>query len=214
MYSVPRPTPRYDIFPKDFVHPSYAGQLNGQFNGQFNVGSEEPVYPQYSFNEVLAPAFQDPNSSFYHQAPNGGLLASAFQQNGYAFNGGPARTFQQNGYTFGGGPAPAFQYQMSPFSGHTPGSSSQLSSSSFETTLTPPGPSLESILQQFPQAELQENILQPPSAEPAPVTSGRRTRGPNRRPPGTGFTDLLVRFISFHLVSESSPYWNGKHLAG
>ena len=40
----------------------------------------------------------------------------------------------------------------------------------------------------------------------------RRARGPNKRRPGTGFSDLLVRFISY-LVSEKSPNFERKTLS-
>ena len=175
MYSVPAPAPRYDINSGDFVHPNYADQFNG-----FNTGSVEPPYSQYMPNGVFPPTFQDANSAFYHQAPGGGFPDPSFQPNGYTFDGGP--TFQQ----------------MSPLSGNTPSSSSQLS---FETTWTPPpGPSFGNIPQLYP--EVLEDNAPPPSA--APRARHRRTRGPNRRPPGTGFSDLLVRFIAY-LVSKTSP---------
>lgn len=177
MYSVP--TPLYDIHPKDFSHPSYVDQ----FNGHLNTGSGEPLYPpsRLPFNGMLASTFQSPHAAFYHQSPDGGLVSA----------------FQPNGFTFDGRLAPAFQYnEMPPLSRNAPSPSSL--SSSFEATLTPPGPSLGSIPQLYP--ELEDNLPPPPAA---PRARRRRTRGPNKRPPGTGFSYLLVRLI-FRLVSETS----------
>ena len=175
MYSVPAPAPLYDIRPEDYAHLSFAGH----YNGHYNTGSGEPSYPQHNFNGRVAPNFEFPNGAYYQMAPGGELLvlAPAFQQ--------------PNEYAFDGGLEPAFQYQSSPLSGNTPSSSSL--SSPFETTLTPPpGPSFENIPQLYPEL-LEDNSPQqtsPPQARP------RRTRGPNKRPPGTGFADLLVRLVS------------------
>ena len=178
MYAVPTPTPHYDTNFKDFVHPSYAGQ----FNDQFNTGYGEPSYHQYSnqFDEILEPTFQAPNGALYYRPPDGGLVASSVYQNRYSFDEAPA-----------------------PLSGNTPGSSSQFSSSPFGTTLTPPGPSLVGNIPQL-SSELEATIFEPTAADPAPVASSRHTRGPNKRPPGTGFADLLVRFISFFYISSRS----------
>ena len=156
------------------------------FNGQFDMSTGELFHPQQPFDGTLAPAFPNLDSVSYHQPPDGGL-------------------------------APAHQYnpaQILPLFTGTPSSSSQ-SSSSFEATLTPSlGPSLENVPQLYP-----ELAASTPQATAAPLTSSglvshrRRTRGPNRRPPGTGFSSLLVSFISFFsLVSEMSPNLNGKTL--
>jgi hypothetical protein len=182
MYSVPTPTQLYDIYPKDFAHPSYADQ----FNGQFNTGSGEPFYPQQDFSGML-PTFQNPNGITYYQAPEGGL-ASSFQPNEYTFDGRIA-------------PASALQYNyMSPLPRNIPSSRSLSSSSStsFGATLTPPGPLFGNIPQLLPGLE---GNIQPSGAAHAHVASHRRARGPNKRPPGTGFAQLLVRFISFFFKS-------------
>ena len=185
MYSVPVPAPLYDIRPKDYAHLSFAGH----FNGHFNTGSGELSYPQHNFNGMVAPNFQDPNT-FYQQPPDGVLLASSYRQNAYAYDGGLA---------------PAFQYQTSRLSGNTPSSSSL--SSPFETTLTPPpGPSFENIPQLYPEL-LRDNS---PQQTAAPHARHRRTRGPNKRPPGTGFADLLVRLV-LYLVSKTSPNFDRKN---
>ena len=169
MYSVPTSTQLYDIYPKDFAHPSYSDQ----FNGGFNTGSGEPFYPQQDFSGML-PTFQNPNGMTYYQAPEG-RQASAFQPNGYTFDGRIA-------------PASAMQYNyMPPLPRNIP-SSSALSSSS--------PTSFGNIPQLLPGLE---GNIQPTAAAHAHVTSLRRARGPNKRPPGTGFAQLLVRFISFFL---------------
>ena len=139
------------------------------FNGQFDMGTGELFYPQQPFDGLLASALSNHDGVSYHQPPDGGL-------------------------------APAFQYnpvQMPPLVTGTPSSSSQ-SSSSLEATLVPSlGPSLGDVPQLCP--ELEVNIPQPtaaPLSHRGPVSRHRRTRGPNRRPPGTGFSSLLVRSIS------------------
>ena len=139
------------------------------FNGQFDMSTGELFHPQQPFDGTLAPAFPNLDSVSYHQPPDGGL-------------------------------APAFQYnpvQMPPLVTGTPSSSSQ-SSSSLEATLIPSlGPSLGDVPQLCPKLEV--NIPQPtaaPLSHRGPVSRHRRTRGPNRRPLGTGFSSLLVRSIS------------------
>lgn len=165
----PAPAPPYDIHSS---HPSYVNR----FSGHFNTGSGEPFYPQQPYNRLLAPTFQSPHATLYHQPPDGGL-ASAFPTNDFTFDG--TRRL-----------APAFQYnEMLPLSTNTPSSSSL--SLLFGATSTPPGPSLGNVPQLYPQLE---DNLPPPPVSPRPRR--RRTRGPNRRPPGTGFSELLVRFIS------------------
>jgi hypothetical protein len=161
------------LYPNDFVHPDYMDPFIN--NGQFDMGTGELFYPQQHFDGTLASAFPNLDGVSYHQPPDGGL-------------------------------APAFQYnpvQMSPLFTGTPSSSSQ-SSTSFEATLTPSlGPSLGNVPQLYP--ELEDNIPQPTAApldHRGPVSHRRRTRGPNRRPPGTGFSSLLVRFISFFFISS------------
>lgn len=169
MYAIPAPAPLYDIRPKDYAHPSFAGH----FNGHYNTGPGEPsYYSQHNFNGMVAPNFPYPNGTYYDQAPDGGLLAPAFQQ--------------PNEYAFDGGLAPAFPYQLSPLSGNTPISSS----------LSSP---FENIPQLYPEP-LEDNSPQQTAAPHA----RRRKRGPNKRPPGTGFADLLVRLVSY-LVSKTSP---------
>jgi hypothetical protein len=186
MYTVPAPAPLYDIRPKDYAHLNFAGH----FNGHYNTGPGEPsYYPQHNFNRMVAPNYQYANGTYYHQVPDGGLLAPAFQQ--------------PNVYAFDGGLAPAFPYQLSPLSENSPSSSSM--SSQFETTLTPPpGPSFENIPQLYPEP-LEDNRPQQTSPPQA-----RRTRGPNKRPPGTGFADLLVRLVSY-FVSKPSPNFERKN---
>ena len=183
MYSVPTHTQLYDIYPKDFAHPSYSDQ----FNGGFNTGSGESFYPQQDFSGML-PTFQNPNGMNYYQAPEG-RQASAFQPNGYTFDGRIA-------------PASVMQYNyMPPFPRNIPSSSalSSSSSTSFGATLTPPGPLFGNTPQLLPGLE---GNIQPTAAAHAHVTSHRRARGPNKRPPGTGFAQLLVRFISFVFSSH------------
>ena len=179
------PTSLYDIHPGEFVHPNYADQ----FNGHFSTGSVEPCYSEHLSDGMLAPTFQDPYGAIYYQARDGRILDHALQPNGYTFAGGLAPT------------------QVSPLSGNTPSSSSL--SSSFEATLTlPPGPSSGNIPQLYPEI-LEDNT--PPLSITAHARP-RRTRGPNKRLPGTGFLDLLVRFISY-LVSETSPNFERKTLS-
>ena len=147
----------------------------------------------------MLPTFQNPNGMTYYQAPEG-RRASAFQPNGYTFDGRIA-------------PANVMQYNyMPPFPRNIPSSSalSSSSSTSFGATLTPPGPLFGNTPQLLPGLE---GNIQPTAAAHAHVTSHRRARGPNKRPPGTGFAQLLVRFFFFfHLISESSNL-NGKLLA-
>ena len=207
MYSVPTSTQLYDIYPKDFAHPSYSDQ----FNGGFNTGSGDPFYPQQDFSGML-PTFQNPNGMTYYQAPEG-RQASAFQPNGYTIH-------STGNCQISEGTGACFPISTSPPSGNTLSSSFLSSpSSSSEATLTPlPGPSLENIPQLYSEP-LEDNS---PQVTAILHARRRRTRGPNKRPSGTGmkrtkrsrnpvtgFPDLLVRFITC-LVSETSPDFERK----
>lgn len=187
MYSAP--TPQFDINRKNFVHPGYANPFNG-----FNTGSGGPFYPQQqqqSFDGMSAPIFPTPDGVTFHQPPDGGLPS----------------IFQPNGFNFGGELAPAFQYNSAQVTSpllRTPSSSSQ-SSLSFEATSRPsPGPSFGNVPQLYPQLERKNPKPRGIGRARKSPTKRPRKRGPNKRPPNTGFSYLMVRFFFFHLVSETS----------
>lgn len=143
-------------------------------DGRFDTGTGESFYP-LSLNEVLAPTFPKPNNVFFNQCPDGGL-SPAFP----TYNA-----------------VPHFQ---TPHSFTRTPSSSSGSSTSLEPS---PNLSLGDSPQLYPEQE--DNLSQPIATPPAKsevATSGRRSRGPNKRPPGTGYADLVVR--SFHLVLNNN----------
>ncbi|KAF8500310.1 hypothetical protein F5888DRAFT_1633073 [Russula emetica] len=179
------PMPFYDIHRKDYVNQDYQVQVN---NG-FNTGSEESFYPM-SLNEVQAtafqypPPFQHPNRLAYFQPQMG--LAPTFR-NGVTYNGGMAPTFQ---------PHPRLPYFQTSAPSFTTVPSSASSSSTLPQHPLTPSPPLRKEVQ---KAKLKSkssgkhvtrNATQSTKREllaPKP----RRKRGPNKRPPGTAFLNLL-----------------------
>jgi hypothetical protein len=163
------PTSSYDILYNDYVHPSYMAPIDGRFD----TGSGESFYP-LPFDGVLAPTFPELNNVFHNHSPDGGL-SPAFP----TYNAVP-------------------HFQTQPLFTRTPSSSSG-SSTSLEPTLAPaPNLLLGDLPRLYPglDGNLAQLIAAPPAKSEVAV-SVRRSRGPNKRPPGTGFADLMVR--SFHL---------------
>jgi len=162
------PTSSRDILHNDYLHQSYIAP----FDGCFDTGSRESFYP-LPFDGVLAPTFPKPNNVSYNQFPYGGL-SPAFP----TYDAVPH--FQ---------PPPSFTRTQSSSSG---------SSTSLEPTLTPsPNLLLGDLPRHYPELEGNPTqLIAEPPAKSEVVISVRRSRGPNRRPPGTGFADMMVRFIS------------------
>jgi hypothetical protein len=145
-------------------------------DGRFDMGYGESFYP-LSLNEVLAPTFPKPNNVLYNQCPDGGL-SPAFP----TYNTVP-------------------HFQTPPSFTRTP------SSSSGSSTSLEPSPNL--LLGDSPRLypELEGNLAQPIAAPPAKseVVVSVRRRGPNKRPPGTGYADLVVRSLvsSWKIINDT-----------
>ncbi len=172
------------------------------------MGSGESFLPSY-INGVQAPSFlfplplplplpfQQPNNLSYFQPPQVGQ----------------APTFPTSGVTYSGELAPAFQpynraphFQTPPSLTSSPSSSSG-SSTSLQCTLTPsPAPSRKKAQKVNPKTKSKgkqaiQNVLHAARHKLLTVKPSRK-RAPNNRPPGTAFSDLLVR--SFRLISDNS----------
>ena len=162
----------------------------------YDIHPGDFVHPNYAdqFNGHFSTGSVEP---CYSEHLSDGMLVPTFQDP----YGAIYHAFQPNGYTFDGGLAPA---QMSLLSGNTPSSSSL---SSLEATLTPPpGPSFGNIPQLYHEI-LEDNT---PPLSIAAHARPRRTRGPNKRPPGTGFSYQLVRLFHISLRKRLLTL-NGKH---
>jgi len=206
--SVPRPL--FDIYHGDYLNQDYQAPINDNSG----IESGESLYPQ-SDNGVHVPTFayplpfQKPNGLSYDQPQV--VLPPTFPNNGVTYDGGMAPAFPNNGVTYSGGPLPTFQpYTALPyFQTRTP---------SFTTTPSLPSTSSSTSLQQplvpspVPLVHKQVQKAHPKSKEKGKSVSRnaaqsakqellgqtkRKKRGPNRRPGGTSFPELLVR--SFRL---------------
>ena len=195
--SVPRIL--FDIHRNDFVNQNYQVPVNDGFN----MGSEESFYPP-SLNEVQAPSFpytinfQQQNNLPYSQPPQMGS-APTFPMNGVTYNGGMAPIFQPyTGIHYLQTPAPSFT---------TAPSLASSSSTSLRYPLTPsPIPLLKEVQKASPtKSKSKGKQVTRPAAQTAKVElligKPKRKRGPNKRPPGTAFSNLLVG--SFRLIPDN-----------
>lgn len=180
------PVPLYDIHRDDFVNHDYEVPINDPFQ----MGFEES-YSSHSLGGVQAYNF--PQQTIYSQAPQMGL-APRFPN----YNGGMT-TFQP----FTGPPQVYFQTPP-PL---TAASSFASSSSSFQYPLTPPpAPVCKEVQKANPKTKLNgkrvtRNVTQ--VAKRGLLSSKpKKKRGPNKRPPGTAFSNLLVG--SFRLIPDNS----------
>lgn len=198
------PMPLYDIHRNDFVNQDYQVPITDGFD----MGSEES-FNHLSLNVVQAPTFpyplpfQQPNNLSYFQPPQVGLRPT-FPTNQVAYNGGftPgfAPTFQ---------PYNAAQFQTLP--SYTPAlSSTSGPSTSLQGALTPsPAPLLQKKVRKAnPKSKsksrrkhVTRNATQTAKGELL-ISKPKRQRGPNKRPPGTAFSNLLVG--SFRLIPDNS----------
>jgi hypothetical protein len=190
--------PLYDIHRNDFVNQNYQAPIT---NG-FDMGSEESFNP-LSLNEVQAPTFpyplpfQQPNNLSYFQPPQMGLRPT-FPTNQVAYNGGFTPTFQPyNAAHFQ--TLPSYTTALSPTSGP---------STSLQGALTPsPAPLLQKkVLKANPKSKSRGKHVTRNAAQTAKgellINKPKRKRGPNKRPPGTAFSNLLVG--SFRLIPDNS----------
>lgn len=192
------PTAPYDIHPNGFLNQNYEVPNDGTFG----MGSAESFYPP-PLNEAQTPTFpyslpfQHPDNLSYFKPPQVGLVP----------------TFPTNRVTYSGGLQPTSQpYNAVPH---------HLQSQSLSTTVLSPSGDPSTSLQgalTLSAASLRKkiqktnkkskgrgksatgNVTQSAKRE---LLSGnpRRKRRPNKRPPGTSFSDLLVR--SFRSLSDN-----------
>lgn len=192
--SVPTPL---DIHSNDIFNQNYQAPINSTFG----MGSGGSFYSP-SLNRVQPPTFpyplpfQHPNVPYFEPSQVG--PAPPFQSNQVTYNGGLPSTFQPYSAA-----VPHFQTQTSFTTVLRPTYSS---STSLQGALTPSLASLSKKVQKAnPKSKgngkrATRNATQ--SAKRELLTGkAKRRRGPNKRPPGTSFSDLLVR--SFHLLPEN-----------
>jgi hypothetical protein len=207
MYSsVPRPL--FDLYPGDYLNQDYQTPINDNSG----IESGESLYPQ-SDNGVQGPTFayplpfQKPNGLSYNQPQV--ALPPTFPNNSVTYDGGMAPGFLNNGVTYNGGflPTPTFQPYMAlpclqtrtPSFMTTPSLPSTSSSTSLRQPLVPsPAPLVHKQVQKaHPKSKekgksISRNAAQSAKQELLGQTK-RKKRGPNRRPGGTSFPELLVR---------------------
>jgi len=185
--------PLYDVHRNDFVNQNYQVTIGN------NMGSEGSHY-LLSLNKVQAPfayplPFQQQPNCSYSQQPQMGF-AQSFPSNEITYHGGFPHTFQLHNAVPQSQGQPSFNTALSPTSG----------------PLTPPqgGPL---IPYPVPRKAVQKatskskakgkrvtrNAMQTAKGELL-INKPKRQRGPNKRPPGTAFSNLLVR--SFRLVPD------------
>ena len=193
------PMPLYDVHRSDFGNQNYQATIG---NDGFGMGSEESFYPS-TLNKVQAPSFpfpvpfQQPNNCSYFQPPQMGF-APTFPTNGVTYNGGLPPTLQPYNAATHFQTQPKFTMALSPTSD---------SSTSLQGGLTPsPIPLRKEMKKANPKSKskgkrVTRNATQFAKGELL-IGKPKRQRGPNKRPPGTAFSTLLVR--SFRLVSDNS----------
>ncbi len=190
------PASLYDVHPNDF--PNQGHQV--PINRSFDVGSGKS-FPAHSLFPYPLP-FQQPNEVSYFQPPPQVELAPTFPTNGVAYNGGMAHNFQ---------PYNAVPYLQTQPSFISASSTISDSSSSRQGALTPASaPSVRKQLQKANSKSKSDgkrvtrNATQYAMRE---LLTGqpKRKRGPNKRPPGTSFSDLLVRSFRPLLVYNKRP---------
>jgi hypothetical protein len=189
----------YDISRNDFVNQNYQLLIN---NG-FDMGSEQSLYPS-SLNVVQAPGllrpfpYQLPNNTAYFQPPQI-KLAQTFPTNGAIYNGGIAPTLQPyTGLPYLQTAAPSLM---------SPQSLASSSSTPSQYGLTPsPIPFGKELHKADTKRKSKGKSATRNAAQAAKRglligKQTRRNRGPNRRPAGTAFSNLLVG--SFHLILDN-----------
>ncbi len=213
MYSsVPR---SYDIYLNDLLNQDNQIPINDS-----NIDSGESFNPlSDSGVQAYALPFQKPDNLSYFQVPQVGLpptfptnsvtynggIAPAFPNNRVMYNGGIVSAFPTNGVTYNGGLPPTSQpctglpyAQSSTPSLITAPSSASTSSTSLQYALTPPPhPLVHKKAQKVDSKSKSKgkraawNVTQ--SAKRGLfIGQTKRRRGPNKRPSGTSFSELLV----------------------
>ena len=188
-----------DMQRNDFLKEKYHAPINDSFD----KGSEESFYP-LSLNEVQAPTFPYPlpfqqpiNLSYFQPSQMG--CAPTFPANGVTYNGRMAPTFRP--YT---GPA----YFQTPTTSFTAAPS--LASSSSTSLQYPWTPSPVPLRKEVQKANTKSksrgkrvtrNVTQSAKGELL-IGKPKGQRGPNKRPPGAAFSNLLVG--SFCLIPDNS----------
>jgi hypothetical protein len=183
--------PLYDIHRKEYVNPNYQAAIG---NDGVDVGSEGTFYP-LSVNQVQAPLayplqLQQANNCSYVQHPQMGFVPT-FPTNGVMYNGGFPHTFQPYNAVPQYHPQPSFTPVLSP-----PTSGPSTPSQGGPSTPSPVG-----LRKQVQKASAKSKSKGKSVTRNAAQTAKgqlllgkpKRQRGPNKRPPGTAFSSLLVR---------------------
>ena len=185
------PKPHYDIHRNDF-------QLANQFtigNDGLNMGSEGSFYP-LSLNEVLEPPLQPrPLQQPYYQPFQMGF-APTFPSNGSMYNGlGGLLPQPHNAVRH-------FQSQPTSVLGQISGPATSPQGGALSPCPVPLRKELQKPSKSKTKGKrVARNLLR--SAKGGLITrKPKRLRGPNKRPPGTAFSSLLVR--SFCLAPDYS----------
>ncbi len=217
--SVPRPL--YDIYPNDLLNQDHQISVS---DGS-NIDSGESFYPMSdngvqapAFAYPLS--FQKPDNLSYFQpqvglpptfSANGvtysGEMASTFANNVVTYDWGMVPTFPTNGVMYNGGLPPTFQSYTGLPPSQTPApslitaSSSASTSSSLQHTFAPlPAPLVCKGAQKVNTKSKEKGKRATRNATQSvkrKLLTGqpKRKRGPNKRPGGTSFSELLVRSI-------------------
>ena len=193
-YSSSAHKPLYDIHRNDFANQNYQVSINDGLN----MGSQESFHP-LSLNEVQAPdsphlPLQQSNNISYFQPPQMGFTPT-FATNGVTYIGGMAPNFQPySGLRYFQTPVPSFT---------TPPSLASSSSTSIQSPLTTSPFLSRKGRKTNPKAKLRGKRVTWQTAKGSLlIGKPKRQRGPNKRPPGTAFSSLLVR--PFRLVPDNS----------
>jgi len=187
------PTYPYDIHPNDFLR-IFNQNYPFPVNGTFGMGPGESFYIP-SLNEAQAPTFpyflpsQHPNNLCHIKSSQAGL-APTFPTDRVTYNGGLPPTFQ----SYNAVPHLQIQPSFTTSLSRTSGSSTSLLSAS---TPSPASLLREKVHKANSKSKEKgkratRNAAQ--SAKSELLTGNqKRKRGPNKRPPGTSFSELLVR---------------------
>ena len=220
MCSIP-PTPSYDILANDFTHDDYSIQFDAGFNFDYSLNgvlapNDDLVYNP-SFDGGPAPNFETYNQfpQYQMQPPFTGTPSSDYSTSQESSSTPPSSILDNipqlypelhDDVTQPFGVAQSFNVDhpfgvTQSFSVDHPFGAAQSFSVDQPSNVAQPFDVAQPP--DVPQPSDVAQVAQPFVAPPAPsssnvVVSVRRTRGPNKRPPGTGYANLMVR--SFHLV--------------
>ena len=206
-YHTSASVPRYDVQRGVFLN----GNSQVPPNALFGMGLQGSFYPRVQAPvSPFPPVVQQPSNNFSHFPPHQMGLAPTLPSNLPAYYNGPG------GYNVPGGLLPTFQplngvpqSQAQPVASTSLASSSEPSTSSLQNAL-PPTPSLISL----PVAQQDNSKTKSKGKRAARIATQiakgqlligkpRRKRGPNKRPAGTAFSNLLVS--SFRLIPPRIP---------